>query len=145
MRGIIKMDNQVIPNGNYRLATRDGDKVYTSGITPKINGQLIRTGKLNNDSRLEEYEEVTQQAVKNAIQVIGHELEDAEKISQIVMMTVYVNASDNLEFHSKIADFASNYLVDRFDVNIIGSRVAVGVSSLPGNAPVEISLIAKIK
>lgn len=145
MRGIIKMDNKVIPNGNYRLATRDGDKVYTSGITPKINGQLIRTGKLNNDSRLVEYEEVTQQAVKNAIQVIGHELEDAEKISQIVMMTVYVNASDNFEFHSKIADFASNYLVDRFDVNIIGSRAAVGVSSLPGDAPVEISLIANIK
>lgn len=139
------MENNVIPNGNYRLAARDGDKVYTSGITPKINGQLVETGKLDNDSKLADYDDIVGQAVNNAVQVVEQELRDAEEIERIIMMTVYVNASDNFEFHSKIADFASNYLVGRFDENIIGSRVAVGVSSLPGNAPVEISLIAKIK
>lgn len=60
------------------------------------------------------------------------------------MMTVYVNASENFEHHSKIADFASDYLVEQFGETIIGARAAVGVSSLPGNAPLEISLIVKI-
>ena len=139
------MDNKVIPNGNYKLATRDGDKVYTSGITPKINGQLVKTGKLDNQTDLSEYESVTQQAVKNALQVIEQEMHNDEKLEQIVMMTVYVNASEDFEFHSKIADFASDYLVEQFGEGITGSRAAVGVSSLPGNSPLEISMIAKIK
>lgn len=139
------MNNKIIPNGHYKLATRDGDKVYTSGITPKINGQLVKTGKLDNQTEFSEYESVTQQTIKNAIKVIEQELSDVEKIDRIVMMTVYVNASEDFDFHSKIADFASDYLVDQFGETIIGSRAAVGVSSLPGNAPLEISLIANIK
>ncbi|WP_156302501.1 RidA family protein [Salinicoccus sp. YB14-2] len=139
------MENNVIPNGNYRLAARDGDKVYTSGITPKINGQLVETGKLDNQTDLSGYESVTQQAVKNALQVIEQEMHNDEKIEQIVMMTVYVNASEGFEFHSQIADFASDYLVEVLGKTVIGSRAAVGVGSLPGNSPLEISLIAKIK
>ena len=134
-----------MPNGNYKLAARDGEKVYTSGITPKINGQLVKTGKLDNQTELSEYESVTQQAIKNAIKVIEQEISDRERIDRIIMMTVYVNASEDFEFHSKIADFASDYLVEQFGETIIGSRAAVGVSSLPGNAPLEISLIANIK
>ena len=139
------MNNKIIPNGNYKLAARDGEKVYTSGITPKINGQLVKTGKLDNQTELSEYESVTQQAIKNAIKVIEQEISDREKIDRIIMMTVYVNASEDFEFHSKIADFASDYLFEQFGETIIGSRAAVGVSSLPGNAPLEISLIANIK
>ncbi|WP_092985242.1 RidA family protein [Lacicoccus qingdaonensis] len=139
------MENKVTPNGNYKLATRDADKVYTSGITPKINGQLVKTGKLDNQTDLSEYESVTQQAIKNAIQVIDQEISGTEAIDRIIMMTVYVNASVDFESHSKIADFASDYLVDQFGETIIGSRAAVGVSSLPDNAPLEISLIANIK
>ncbi|HIV82018.1 MAG TPA: RidA family protein [Candidatus Salinicoccus merdavium] len=138
------MNNKIIPNGNYKLATRDGDKVYTSGITPKINGELVKTGKLDNQTDLNEYESVTRQAIKNAIQVINQEISDGEAVDRIIMMTVYVNASENFEHHSKIADFASDYLVEQFGETIIGSRAAVGVSSLPGNAPLEISLIVKI-
>jgi|SRR5699024_5660709 len=138
------MNNKITPNGNYKLATRDHDTVHTSGITPKINGQLVRTGKLNNDTNLEDYDEVTRQSIKNAIQLIEKEMADGERIAQIINMTVYVNASEDFEFHSRIADYASNYLVEEFGEEIIGTRAAVGVSSLPGNAPVEISLIAKI-
>lgn len=145
MRGIIKMENKVTPNGNYKLATRDADKVYTSGITPKIDGQLVKTGELDNQTDLSEFESVTQQAVKNALQVIEQEISDTEAIDKIIMMTVYVNASEDFEFHSKIADFASDHLVEVFDKTVIGSRAAVGVSSLPGNAPIEISMIAKTK
>src|SRR5690625_2429093 len=108
------MNNKIIPNGNYKLATRDGDKVYTSGITPKINGELVKTGKLDNQTDLNEYESVTRQAIKNAIQVINQEISDGEAVDRIIMMTVYVNASENFEHHSKIADFASDYLVEQF-------------------------------
>src|SRR5699024_8165073 len=93
---------------------------------------------------LNEYESVTRQAIKNAIQVINQEISDGEAVDRIIMMTVYVNASENFEHHSKIADYASDYLVEQFGETIIGSRAAVGVSSLPGNAPLEISLIVKI-
>ena len=43
---------------------------------------------------------------------------------------------------SKIADFASEYFCEELGTAGIGSRAAVGVASLPGDAPVEISIIA---
>lgn len=145
MRGIINMNNKIRPNGNYKLATRDENKVYTSGITPKINGQLVKTGKIDNQMDLNEYESITRQAIKNAIQVIEQEISDEEFIDKIVMMTVYINASDDFVSHSKIADFSSDYLVEIFGNGVIGSRAAVGVNSLPGDAPLEITLLASIK
>ena len=59
-------------------------------------------------------------------------------------MTFYVNAHSDFTLHSKIADFASDYLFETFGKAGIGTRAAVGVSSLPGDAPLEIQLITAV-
>ena len=42
----------------------------------------------------------------------------------------------------KIADFASEYFCEELGESGVGSRAAVGVAVLPGEAPVEIAIIA---
>lgn len=43
--------------------------------------------------------------------------------------------------HAKLADFASEYLVEELGDAGIGARAAIGIASLPGDAPVEIQLV----
>lgn len=135
------MSNKVIPNGNYKLAKKAGTVIYTSGITPKIDGKLMNTGKIPENFTTAEYKEIVEQAVINALHVAEKELSDTENLSGVLSMTVFVNASEHFTQHSVIADLASNYLHTVFGENGIGTRAAVGVSSLPGNAPLELQII----
>lgn len=133
---------QPIPQGNYVPASRFENVIYTAGMTPRVNGELIQTGKVMTLEPVSTYKEAVHQAVLNALTAAKSTLHNREEIKQILSLTVYVNAEDHFEAHSKLADFASDYLFEHLGEAGIGSRAAVGVSSLPGNAPVEIQLVA---
>ena len=74
----------------------------------------------------------------NALTAAKNKLEEGEKIVQIMQITVYVNSQP------KIADFASEYFCEELGESGVGSRAAVGVAVLPGEAPVEIAVIAGV-
>ncbi|WP_288961705.1 RidA family protein [uncultured Peptoniphilus sp.] len=76
---------------------------------------------------------------------INNTLEEGEELEEIISMTVYVNAEEDFTAHSKIADLGSNYLFDVLGEKGISPRAAIGVMTLPGNAPVEIQLVASYK
>ena len=38
------MSNKIIPQGKYIPASRAGKLIYTAGMTPRVNGQLIMVG-----------------------------------------------------------------------------------------------------
>lgn len=133
------------PQGNYAAATRRGTQVFTAGMTPRQNGVLIRTGGVRSTDDLNDYKEAAELAVGNALKAARATLEANEEIAQILSMTVYVASADqSFDKHSKIADFASDYLFAELGQSGISARAAVGVFSLPGGSPLEISLIAAI-
>ena len=73
-----------------------------------------------------------------------NKLEEGEKIVQIMQITVYVNSEPDFTKQPKIADFASEYFCEELGESGVGSRAAVGVAVLPGEAPVEIAIIAGV-
>ncbi len=133
-----------IPQGKYVPATRFGDMIFTAGMTPRDNGVLIKTGKIGMEEDLEGCREAVRQAAKNTLAAASNKLEDGERIVQIMSITVYVNAPEGYTKQSKLADFASEYYCEILGEAGVGSRAAVGVASLPGDAPVEISIIAGV-
>lgn len=133
-----------IPQGKYVPASRFGNLIYTAGMTPRSNGVIIKSGKVHIDEPIGIYKEAVIQAVSNALTAIENLLKEQEQLDQILSMTVYINAEEKFQEHSKLADFASEYLYEELGKVGIGSRAAIGVASLPGNAPVEIQLIAAI-
>lgn len=130
-----------IPQGNYVTAARSGGLVYTSGMTPRRGGVLILSGNVSMETPLENYREAVRLAAENALTAACQTLQAGEKIEKVLSITVYVAAAEGFTLHSRIADFASAYLQEKLGDAGIGSRVAVGVASLPGNAPVEIQLV----
>jgi cytochrome b len=83
-------------------------------------------------------------ATFNALNAAQACLNEGEKIALILIMNVYLNAEEGFTAHAKIADFASELLIEKLGAGCIGSRAAIGVASLPSNASVEISMIAKV-
>lgn len=133
-----------IPQGKYVPATRSGQTIYTAGMTPREDGKLIMEGKVLCAQALETYKAAVIVAARNALISATNMLGPEEKIDKVLLMTVYVNAEDGFEKHPRIADFASEFLYQELGENAIGSRVAIGVATLPSNAPVEIQLIVSV-
>jgi len=134
----------LMPNGNYVLAKRHLDMVFTSGMTPRANGILTHTGTFTNDADLEGCKEAAELAASNALAAARRLLTDKERIDGILAMTVFVSASGDFNQHSRIADYASNYTFRELGERGIGVRAAVGVASLPEGAIIEIQIIATV-
>jgi enamine deaminase RidA (YjgF/YER057c/UK114 family) len=133
-----------VANGNYRIARRHGDLVFTSGMTPRSNGVLIQTGPITTTVPIGNYQDAAELAASNALAAARTVLVDGEQIGGVLSMTVFIAAGADFTEHSRIADFASGYLVSAMGETGSGTRAAVGVASLPGGAAVEIQLTAVV-
>ena len=133
--------NKPVPQGNYKPASRFENIISTAGMTPRKNGELIQSGRILSTESIENYIEAILQAIDNAYSAAIALVSEDEEVKQVLAMTVYVNEDDNFTSHSKVADIASDYLFENLGEAGIGSRAAIGVKSLPGNAPVEIQLV----
>ena len=136
------MKHDPIPQGRYRPAVRYGNLIFTAGMTPRKDGVLLMTGKLSPDRPVDAYQEAVVQAVSNALTAAQNTLQPGERIVRILSLTVYLNVGPDYTAHPKVADLASDWLVEQLGEAGIGARAAVGVASLPGDAPVEIQLTA---
>lgn len=133
-----------IPQGRYIPANRFGSLIYTAGMTPREKGVLILVGRVTAFQPFEYYRDAVRKAAENALTAARNTVKEGEKLVKVITMTVYINAEEDYKDHSKLADFASEYLCEELGEAGVVSRVAIGVASLPGNTPVEIQLVAAV-
>ena len=136
------MSKNPIPQGKYVPATRFGSMIFTAGMTARKNGVPIFTGRVKAEEPLETYKEAVCQAASNALVAAQNLLGEGEVI---LSLSVYINAEDGFTAHSKLADFATEYLCGEIGDAGIAARAALGVATLPGNAPVEIQIVCAVR
>ena len=134
------MSKNPIPQGKYVPATRHGDLIFTAGMTPRKDGVLQFTGKVKAEEPLESYKEAVRIAAGNALTAARNTLTDGEKIVRVLSFWVYINAEEGFVSHAKLADFGSDYLTEELGEAGSAARAAIGLGTLPGNAPVEVQL-----
>lgn len=133
-----------VPQGLYVPAARFGNLIYTSGMTPRRDGVLLFFGPVAVQDPVERWREAVTLAARNALAAARSRLAPGETITLVPNMTVFIAAEQGFTLHSRLADFASAYLHGELGEIGIGSRAAVGVATLPGNAPVEIQLVVAV-
>jgi enamine deaminase RidA (YjgF/YER057c/UK114 family) len=138
------MTDQPVPQGKYLPAVRHADLIYTSGMTPRKAGNLLYSGKIRVMDPIESHKDAVRLATLNALTAAQACLNEGERITLILRLNVFLNTEDDFTAHAKIADYASDVLIETLGMNCIGSRAAIGVASLPSNAPVEVVLTAKV-
>ena len=90
----------------------------------------------------EDYRDAVIQAASNALTAAQNTLDEGEKIVQILSLTVYLNATEDYTTHAKVGDIVSGWLYEQLGDAGVGARAAIGLATLPGNAPVEVQLVA---
>ena len=77
-----------IPQGKYRPALRNGNAIYTAGMTPRRNGVLVMTGQVGPDTPLETLAPAVAQAAQNALAAAQGALEAGERLLGLLRLTV---------------------------------------------------------
>ncbi len=133
------------PLAAYVPAKQVGNLVMTSGQVPLLNGEIKYKGKIGKDLTEEDGIKAAQVCALNCLAAIKDLIGSLDKIEEILKLTVFVNSPEDYIAHPKIANGASELLLNIFGDKGKHVRSALGVSGLPLNSAVEIEMIVKLK
>jgi enamine deaminase RidA (YjgF/YER057c/UK114 family) len=114
--------------------------VYVAGQLPYEDGELLGQGIIGRDVDLDTARGLARQAALNALAVAADAVGGLDRV-RIVQMLVFVASTPEFAQQSSVADAASELLVDVLGENGRHARIAIGVSGLPRNSPIEIQMV----
>ena len=132
------------PIGFYVPAVRAGDLLFLSGMLPIREGKLLYKGKVGKDIKVEEAQEAARATLINALSVVRAELGDLNKVKRVVRLSGYVASATGFNQQPAVLNAASEILAKVFGDEGLHSRIAIGVSELPMDSPIEIELIVQV-
>lgn len=133
------------PLAAYVPAVQSGNLVFTAGQLPSINGELMFKGKVGAEVSVEDAQSAARQAALNALAAVKSVVGDLDRIERIVKVTGFVACAGDFITHSVVVNGASELLGEVFGAAGKHARSAVGMASLPFDAPVEIEMIVEIR
>ena len=129
--------------GHYQVSVVHDGLILTAGLTPRdASGKLIATGQVGGGLEFAEAALAARQAARNAAAVVAEAAGGRENVARLLRLTVYIACTDGFTRHSKLADVVSVELGKALGLTEQPVRTAVGVRSLPGDAPIEIEVTA---
>ena len=140
----IELPPTASPVGAYVPAVRTGNLVLTAGQLPMKNGSLTAAGKVPADVSLEDAQLAARQALLNALAALRAEVGSLDNVSRVVRLNVLVNSTAGFTDQAKVANGASDLLLEVFGDAGRHTRTAVGAAELPLNAPVELDITAEV-
>jgi len=140
----LTLPDVVPPLAAYVPAVRTGDLVFTAGQVPLRDGSLIATGKVGAEVSPEEARACAEQCALNALAAVVSVTGDLAAIEQIVKVVVYVASAPDFTGQPAVANGASELLGAVFGDAGVHARSAVGATSLPLDAPVEVELVVRV-
>ncbi len=120
------------------VSVHSGAFVFISGQIPIKDGELLATGQVPTDVSVELAQACARQCVLNALAALQQEIGDLGRLRRVVRLGCFVAAPSDFIDHPKVANGASDLLLDLLDDDGKHARAAVGVPSLPLGVPVEI-------
>jgi enamine deaminase RidA (YjgF/YER057c/UK114 family) len=129
---------------SYVPVIRSGGLAYVSGQVAMAEGRPMWTGKVGANVDVETAAEAARRCALQILAALREELGSLDRVRRIVKVTVFVASADAFSEQPKVANGASDLLVEVFGDSGRHARAAVGVAELPLGVPVEVDLIAEI-
>lgn len=133
----------VPPLAAYVPAVVSGRYVYTAGQLPFVDGALADVGKVGAEITAERGAELAAICGLNALAAVKSVVE-LDRVVRVVKVVGFVACLPDFAGHPAVVNGASNLLREAFGDAGVHARSAVGVASLPMNAPVEVEMIVEI-
>ena len=133
----IALPEGVPPLALYRPAVRAGDLIYVSGQLAMRDGQTVHPGRLGAEVTVEQGQEAARIAAINALAAANGLLPTLDGI-RVVRLVGYVACTPEFHDQPAVVNGASELLRDILGEQAgVGARLALGVTALPANSPVE--------
>ncbi|ATC64611.1 hypothetical protein CMV30_11950 [Nibricoccus aquaticus] len=132
------------PVANYVSAVRSGSLLFLSGHLPRDGAGKVITGKIGRDLDEAAGANASRQTALALLATLKTELGSLDRVKRIVRVGGFVNCTDDFTRQPAVINGCSDLLVAVFGDSGRHTRAAIGVSSLPAGAAVEIDLVVEI-
>ncbi|MEV0049902.1 RidA family protein [Saccharopolyspora shandongensis] len=130
------------PLGSYVPATRVGELLFVAGHTARGPERPATAGIVGVDVPVEVAAEEAARAALNLLAAAERTV-GLDSVGAVVSLRGYVRSRDDFTAHPRVVDGASELLGKVFPGQP-HSRAAIGVSSLPGGACVELEAVLRV-
>lgn len=134
-------DGNLKIGGHYSPLVRDGHTLYISGQIPRVQNDVVVTGRVGAETDLQQARLAAQICMMPALALVQRELGTLDKVRTVLRITVYVQCAEDFTQHSEVADGASHLLSRILGDAGAHTRTSVGVYQLPKNASVELDMV----
>ncbi|MCH7961492.1 MAG: RidA family protein [Planctomycetes bacterium] len=133
------------PLAAYVPARRAGNLVFVSGQIPMKDGSLIAQGVVPTEVDPETAVRCAQQCTLNGLAALKAEIGTLSRLRRVVRLGCFVASAAGYHEQPKIANGASELLIEVFGEAGRHARAAVGSVDLPLGAPVEIEFVFEVQ
>jgi len=142
----IELPEAAAPAANYVPYVVSGNQVFVSGQVPFWNGELRHVGCVGDDYTPEQAVEAARVCALNIIAQVRAACDgDLDRVKRVVKLGVFVNSTADFGGQPKVANGASDLMVDVFGDAGRHARFAVSANSLPMGVAVEIDAVVEIE
>jgi enamine deaminase RidA (YjgF/YER057c/UK114 family) len=122
-----------------------GDLAHVSGQVPwDDRGELMYPGKVGATVTVDQAREGARRCALQALAALRAELRSLDRVTGVVQVWAWIASDPLFTEQPKVANAASDLLVEVFGETGRHARAAVGVPVLPLNASVEVAVVASI-
>lgn len=132
------------PLASYVPAVRSGDLVWTAGQLPLVDGSLPATGKVGEEVEPDAAADLARICALNGLAAVKSVVGDLDQVAAVVKVVGFVASAPSFTGQPAVVNGASNLIGELFGDAGRHARSAVGVASLPLDAPVEVELVVRV-
>jgi enamine deaminase RidA (YjgF/YER057c/UK114 family) len=129
------------PFGAYVPAKRVGNLIYVAGQLPMKEGKLVASGQVPSRCSVDQAKAAARQCVINALAAVKAVEGSVDQITGVVRVGAFVSSDTSFTEQPKVANGASELLLELFGEAGKHVRAAVGVNTLPLDASVEVEFV----
>lgn len=141
----IRLPKPAAPVATYVPTVLAGGLLHVSGQLPFTEEGDLMTGRLGEDLGVERGQQAARRSAIMVLAQIKAALGGLDRVERIVKLGVFVSCTPGFTDQPKVANGASDLMVELFGDAGKHARSAVGVPALPLGAAVEIDAIVAIK
>ncbi len=140
----INLPHPPTPLGAYVEAVQAASLLFLSGTLPVEGGAPKFLGRIGGELSVEDGRRATRLAALNALALAKEHLGSLDRVTRVVRLGVSLVTTPEFREHPKVADAASELLLDVFGAGKTSTRLVFGMASLPIGVCVVLECIFEI-
>ena len=129
----------------YPHFCKSGKLIFLKNILPVTEGRLVYKGRVGSEISIDKAVTASKAAFVYALGILKRELKSIDMIKRIVSMEINLKTGPDFRDHKKILVSTLDYIKDIFGLFGKCAAEIKGVSSLPEDSCLQISLILELR